>query len=141
MIFGTFEGTGFMPARWHKRYEYVGGQTFRPATVICVENNDYSEHTLQSSIRSYIYISFETSLRSIGETRMKLELAIIGLMSLLLLSSVPTDGAQSNMSISIGGHTFTTSLDDNWTANQANVINYNPQKYFADSLSRFEMTN
>ena len=72
---------------------------------------------------------------------MKLELAIIGLVSLVLLSSVPTYGAQSNMSISIGGHKFTTSLDDNWTVNQANVINYNPQKYFADSLSRFEMTN
>ena len=33
---------------------------------------------------------------------MKLELAMIGLVSLVLFSSVPTDGAQSNMSISIG---------------------------------------
>ena len=84
---------------------------------------------------------FIATLHSIGETRMKLELAIIGLVSLVLFSSIPTDGAQSNMSISIGGHTFTTRLDNNWTANQANVIDYNPQKYFTDSRSRFGMTN
>ena len=72
---------------------------------------------------------------------MKLKLAIIGLVSLVLLSSVPTDGAQSNKSISIGGHTFTTILDDNWTANQANVIDYNPQLYFTDSRSLVGLAN
>lgn len=43
-----------------------------------------------------------------------------------LLFFVPAN-AQSNKSISIDGHTFTAKLDDNWTANQANVIDYNPQ--------------
>jgi hypothetical protein len=69
------------------------------------------------------------------EISMKLVLAIIGLVLLTLLFSVPVD-AQSNKSISIGGHTFTIKLDDNWTANQANVMDYNPTKYFDDERSR-----
>jgi|SRR5271157_623905 len=71
---------------------------------------------------------------------MKTGLAIIVLLSQVLLFSVSAD-AQSNKSISIGGHTFTAKLDDNWTANQANVIDYNPKNYFTDSRSRFEMTH
>ena len=42
------------------------------------------------------------NIMPMGNQRMKLELAMIGLVSLVLFSSVPTDGAQSNMSISIG---------------------------------------
>ena len=49
-----------------------------------------------------------------------------------LLFFVPAN-AQSNKSISIDGHTFTAKLDDNWTAHQANVVDYNPKDYTLDS--------
>jgi hypothetical protein len=62
---------------------------------------------------------------------MKFELAIIGLVSLTLLFFIPVD-ALSNKSISVGGHIFTAKLDDNWTSNPANVMNYDPKKYFTD---------
>ena len=67
---------------------------------------------------------------------MKIGLGVIVFLLIASLFFVPAGAQSSNKSITIGGHTFTAKLTDNWTANQDNVGTYDPKNYYNASRAR-----